>query len=144
MDRRQVTVRNDKMEAFKKFAVVVGLMAMSAFVLYFGIQDTSLFSLLLGGAGVLVCLVLLVYYGKYLVADRVYFILDESGIRSADDSFQVKWEEAERFYYDRGRTFVHLVAKTKNGAIISATTGNVISVKSLTALLQGYGATVIR
>lgn len=143
MNSKQITVRNDRTEAFKKFVVVNGLLAMSTFVLDSGLQDTALFSLLVGGAGVLVCLGLLVYYGKHLVASREYFVLDESGIRATDDSFQVNWEDAERFYFDRGRTFVHLVVKTKRGTVLSATTGNVISVKKLTGLLREYGAKVI-
>lgn len=139
---KRFVVENDKTEAFKKWILSFLFVVGGAYFTNLGIVEDRLRYTLVGAVTCVFFLYPLYHYTRYLVVSTPLLILDDQGISTEDRTQAMTWEEAEHFYFDRGRAFVRLVGKKKTGELISFPTHSVISTKRLTSVLKEYGAKV--
>lgn len=142
MKKERLVVGNDRAEAFKKWILSVLFVVGGAYFTTLGIEEDKVRYSVIGAITCVFFLYPLYHYTRYLVVRKPLLILDSRGISTEDKTQAMSWEEAEHFYFDRGRAFVRLVGKKKTGELISFPTHSVISTKKLTSVLKEYGAKV--
>lgn len=143
MTRKQTLIHNDKGEALKRWSACAGMVGASAFALYLGIVDDKMRWTVIGVIGLSFFLYYFVHYLRYVLTSRLFLVLDEQGVASADGTIRVRWEDVEHFYFDRTKSSIKLVAWTKREEEVAFPTASVVSIPKATQCLEQYGAKVL-
>lgn len=136
MGREKTVIASDRGEAFKKALINGMLAAVGAWLCYLGAVGDGWWYLLIGGFVFLNFFYFFCQYIRYVFVTKVFFILDDEGIRTDQDFLLVPWGAVEGISYVRKKQ-VYMVVHNQGSDLYFAT-GNVVSMSKLQAALHAH------